>query len=389
MPSYYRSRVVNEPYHFYSRKSGYVQKLPYDHPLPYDAVIILHHDFKKLWYDTPKPINDASIGFFAASGSAYNKAYERFIACTKDSANLSEDLAERRQSINMIAKRLSSLVRAVNSLKKFNFTQAARDLGLRVTQVRGSRRRTYVTVIRDKNTAKFSSSKTLGNKTSNVDSASLSLKKGMAYLGSNFLEYHFGWEPIIKDIEFLLQIAMHKVDLGAKYKCIGTASEKVKPVTPTYPNVAGIHTQDVYTRISALVSATVTVTDENSLLLNQLGLINPAVTAWNAMPLSFLLDWVTNVQTLLSGYTDLVGMSLTDAFTTISGTWERRTFRTTNELPGGWQTYVKSEDLGVSVKRVLGVNPPQLPILRPLKLPSVTRALTAASLLSQALGTKV
>lgn len=62
--------------------------------------------------------------------------------------------------------------------------------------------------------------------------------------------------------------------------------------------------------------ATFTLENKNLFLANRLGLVNPAAVAWELVPFSFVVDWFTNFGGYLDGFTDLVGLSYTDAYTT-------------------------------------------------------------------------
>jgi len=74
-----------------------------------------------------------------------DKAYNRFIDTIRNSANdegsqLLVGLAERKQSISMMASRLTQLTKFTKALKSFNFPLAGEALGL--TEIKGKRRRT-------------------------------------------------------------------------------------------------------------------------------------------------------------------------------------------------------------------------------------------------------
>lgn len=60
------------------------------------------------------------------------------------------------------------------------------------------------------------------------------------------------------------------------------------------------------------LSASCLVSNPNLALANRLGVINPAVVAWDLVPWSFVVNMFVNVNELLSSLTDEVGYDVTD-----------------------------------------------------------------------------
>lgn len=60
---------------------------------------------------------------------------------------------------------------------------------------------------------------------------------------------------------------------------------------------------------SVVLTATVKCTNPNLLLANRLGIINPQLWLWDAMPWSFVLDWWFPIGSFLSNFTASVGLA--------------------------------------------------------------------------------
>lgn len=200
--------------------------------------------------------------------------------------------------------------------------------------------------------------------------------------GAWWLEAHFGWEPLIRDI----------------YTGCVLLSE---PHWPSYPaHGRGSHSgvrdrshprdwrwaeQDV-TSIEARVriSANVRVTNPNALLASQCGLINPIGIAWELVPFSFAVDWFLPVGKFLHSYTDMAGVVLERPFTTFTDRCER-----THTIQNPYDTPDNNlrKGKGYRVERRLG-NPtiPGLFSRRGTGIQSAIRGATAVALLVGFLG---
>ena len=64
------------------------------------------------------------------------------------------------------------------------------------------------------------------------------------------------------------------------------------------------------------MGASIYVTNPNRYLLQQMGLANPLLVAWELVPFSFVVDWVADVGTSLGGITDLLGCTVIGPYTT-------------------------------------------------------------------------
>lgn len=277
-------------------------------------------------------------GYTATENWVVNTAYQRFRDSIHEGADVGVDLAEGRQSFGMMAGRAGQLAGFTKDLLRGNFLGAARRLNLAVVP------------------------------------KGVSAKKSLA---NNWLEYHFGWVPLIKDI----------------YACIDVFQNPIKTLTPfgtakssyykefkagAFPN----NTTETWScLIRARMGAQVSISNPNLWLANNLGLVNPAGIAWELVPFSFVVDWFVNVGDVLSSGTDLLGLSVTNAYTV---THAKIVYF--GSLNNQFQnpTFSINKGNGIHMRRFIGLQGPTL-MVRPWKIWGYERGLTAIGLVVQGL----
>jgi hypothetical protein len=292
------------------------------------------------WNDS-RDYSSASPKNVSHLANATNKSYAKFVDSLGDRSLWATNLLEMGQSVDMITRRALQLKRFVTKLNHFDFFGAGRELGLP----------------KDRAIAK-------------------NLKRESKAFANNFLEYHFGWEPLVKDIYAATESVTNPFK-PKRYRGRGRYSDQVV----SYGNGSMFITK---TESKCQHQADISVSNPNALLMSQLGLVNPASVVWEAVKFSFVVDWFANVGQVLSSMTDFVGLSLTNSFTSTSQKI------TVDEYYYSWSSSVPSVRLltqhivtqGVYVNRSLGITGPVLAI-KPFKGLSVTRGATAIALLLQ------
>jgi hypothetical protein len=275
-----------------------------------------------------------------------------------NSAALGVDLAEYRQSVQMVVKRAGQIKNALISLKRGRLDKVADALGVELS-------------------AKFRG------------------KSARRTVANNWLELHFGWVPLIKDCHDAMEVATQPF-LNLAH-CQGKASDyKVKKsetrvVYPQTSESTMLKDTKIWT-IRCKQGAAFSVTNPNVALANQLGVLNPLVIAWEIVPFSFVVDWFVNVGSVLQGFSDFAGMTAQYQYCTKSASYQRsvvnaEVIRYTAPAPQyyRWEGHSGVASIwGKTVDRVPSLIGPVLAV-RPLKLPSWQRALTAWSLVTQLL----
>lgn len=265
-------------------------------------------------------------------------------------------LVQANQALEMILKRTQSLYKFVTRLKRFDVGGAFRALELS-----------------PKNLKKLTSKEA-------------KLKSGAKHFASNFLEVHFGWAPLIGDIYDAIDTLQSPIPLG-KVRGVGA-----QPIDKNYhwnytnPISEARGKVDIYSshvgKVRVRCGCEVQVDNPNLYLANRLGLTNPALIVYDAIPFSFVVNWFITVEQFLSGMGMFAGL-------TVSNTWMNVSLTDTcsTELhysapywgEGGVQ---RQTSTGKSFVRTTAL--PGYAIARkPVIITSATRALTAVSLLVQ------
>lgn len=296
---------------FYLReKNGFVQKPPYISPLPYrvwgGTDVIKDNEYPpdpSVWqqpYATPW-IGNPSADSLAAE--AYAKAYDDLLSKIKgeSSAMLVVNILERAQSFDMIAKRARDLFLAYDAMRSLDLKGFLKVVGFGRRNV--GRKNQWVRSGRDGSNYTILATK--------VESDSYALRAKLRSAGSMWLEYWFGWKPLIGDIQASLDIltGIAPTQLRRSFSGRGSTTD-LSTERWSYPWGYG-HTT-VGRKFSVIVSCTVRVTDPDALNANKLGLINAATVAWEVVPWSFLVDWFFPVSKYLESLTALIGLDVSN-----------------------------------------------------------------------------
>lgn len=204
--------------------------------------------------------------YFAAQSRLYNR-----ISNTK--VDLSVILGERQQTINLIATNMKRIASLYRSLKRG------------VNPFRGYRR---------------------------------SRKQDASKL---WLEYAYGWTPLVSDVYALCQLQdhapppLHLWGKGAQTLVVDRSTEADDHSVSGFPctiRVTNHHTKILTTKADAWISVPVS----SLKFAQEIGLTNPAMTAWELLPYSFVVDWFLPVGTWLENQNALYGVVVRDACTT-------------------------------------------------------------------------
>lgn len=131
------------------------------------------------------------------------------------------------------------------------------------------------------------------------------------------LETKFGWGPLFEDLEAGTRVLYSPVPPKREsFYHTGRGKSvivRVNVPAPSYqPSFCATRILSQAVRYGTTYGARVRVINERAYLLNKLGLINPAVVAWDLVPWSFVVNQIVNVNSFLSQVTDDVGFEITD-----------------------------------------------------------------------------
>jgi len=281
---------------------------------------------------------------------ATNKCLDKFYNELDEQAMLAVNFAERKQSASMMTARLFQLARFGKALRKFDLITAARSLGLDP--------KSGIPTVYQK-----------GGRPKGWSNA----KARSKIVADAWLEFHFGWEPLVKDIFHATQVLQSpmtgktvQANAGVPFK----ERDFQKPYSESYLREAeGI--------VLHKCGATLLVTDANAYAANRLGLTNPAAWAWELIPFSFVVDWFTTVGSFINQWSDLEGVKLVDP-------WNASTLvvKTCKYAKSYSSSYLEVRSHGVLFSRNLGMSRYKV-AFRPMKGLSLARAATAIALLIQ------
>lgn len=344
----------------YIERLRYVQKKPYDLPLAYR-------------FDRVKTVNALSTGMFGGSfsglanastgkaplpsglGPHYYSNYADEIAWSKNFARakfveecgeialMAVNWAERKQAYDSIADIATRLYRAARFLRKGDIKMFLSVLSI------------------SKNDRRFEgwSPRKIAREWSNI-----------------WLAYHFGWEPLVKDIHAAVEVVSKPFEpktievKGKKVLCRHYRSWN-RTYTSGYCEVSG--------QVRCKVGATVKVDSQYAYVAGRWGIVNPAVIAWELIPFSFVVDWFSNVGDYLNQATDLLGIEITNPYHTVFMRL-KSTYHDSYKPP--YTGFCRVEMESTYMERSLSIPGVTLGKRPPYRL-SVVRAATAISLLVQ------
>lgn len=362
----------------YSRRSRYRQAKPYNLVLPFSYTYQVvdkfpsngtSHRFAE--YDAINSTGVAGLKGELSDPILLNFCLERVHGKFKGKIGSSAEWAtaffERKDGLATLVKRLGSFGSFVSKLKKGDLGGAYRALAHADARVFEKKRLTTRQIKnRRRRAAKLERDRRTGWESRIADGR---LKRGPKYFASNFLESQFFWAPTISDvyttIDILQQdfepIRVHSSHTATRQyelevgKCQVIATEKVR------------------------MGGTIKIDSPNLWLANRLGVINPAVWIYEAVTLSFVANWFVNIKSFLENFTRYAGLSITDAFHTISHAESRKWYAATSSY------FIEGANRSFQVDRYIGLAPgPDLHIRAPWDL-NPQRAAIAVSLLLQKL----
>jgi len=335
-----------------------VQRRPYVYPLFFNSV----DQFRTGWLNsfpgsTPQDVTTVTVQVNMGDHDlvlAQNRAYAKLQDQIKASAQNANNLLESGQNISSVVNKVKAISKAYSQVKKGDIAGAAKSLGVTVSGKKADK---------IKNRAKQAS--------------------------DAWLELHFGWVPLVKDI-------------GASMDAIspppGSPSGTFKKRVRAGAAVSGsdsYHLDTVGPRIDSRdiryynwfcgcrMGGYVYVTNPNVALANQMGFVNPLSVAWEAIPFSFLVDWFSNVGQVLGACSDMWGYQTVNAYgTNFQKGQIKLNFDLTDKEDHTQSFYREDSACVVHIGREDGFTGPHLTFSIPHGL-SASRGATAISLLVQ------
>lgn len=282
-------REYRKEYHLWHRAYGHSGRR---RPLPYES---WHAYIKNLQADVlpngnpygpaPDALNSqggsstfASSVVRAAQTASNNKAYAKMVEKVRgERVALSQTILEGREALNMIVNRSGQMTRAFRHLARGRFWL-------------------FLAELRIKNALP----KHHGMRWNRPKDAS-----------SLWLEYHFGWSPLIADIAGAVGVLQDPIVLWQQR--FRVRSQEMIHYSYRQPGRDPVTVANGPIRLRTSYQLVAVIENPNFHRANQLGFTNPGVNIWESVPFSFLIDWFYPVGAFLASANDFYGVTRRDA----------------------------------------------------------------------------
>lgn len=276
----------------------------------------------------------------------------------KDSkVNLGQAFAERRQTANLLLGTVNRLASFALMIRKGKFSAAKQILISRHSEL-------------------------------NLSKWPRDLKKvpSRNVFGNLWLEYSYGWRPLLGDIygaaELLAETVLQNRPLTVIGK--GGSSDRMGVIR----DISGMSV-GYSSRWSASAKTEIQYAMDNDLvdLLKRTGLTDPALLAWELLPYSFVVDWVFPVGQYVSNLSATHGLTFRGGYTSCKTTQTSKSYPNQGEWQGFPTTGFAVIEDGVIMNRNVLTSWPEPTFLVNMNL-GATNFASALSLLNQVFGRK-
>lgn len=185
-------------------------------------------------------------------------------------ANLADAYRTRRETVDMVTSKLMTITKAARAVRRGRFNRAASILGLKCPPKRVAKKRPF---------------------------------------SRNWLEYSYGWAPLVGDIATLVNQPFPEVvvPISISVKDTDGGNFVYKGDGELYD-----YRYSWFATCSSRLTANMFLKDSGLAAANRLGLTNPAALAWEATPWSLVVDWVLPINNWLESLSALSGVDLRD-----------------------------------------------------------------------------
>lgn len=300
LPITERSRTDAYSRELYITSTYEVQRPPYDLQLtfsrlhnkrllkrgPVGEYILSANENTDMW------VKDSQLG--RPILQAENKSYNKVVAKLGDASQLGSTLtSERRATWSTLVTILERALRAARSIKRMNFSSAARDLGLPYREVTVVKRRRVSTL-----TSRGRKTRVIRIKQTKFDWGTGRMR--IKTLANGWLMYSYGVKPLAEDAYNAVDILQRPFPWSI---VSGNATVKSHlyqsgPYSIVRMDGSASVRQSIHVRVD----------NPNLWLANRLGLVNPAQWILEGIPFSFVVDWFSNLSDVVNSFTDFVGL---------------------------------------------------------------------------------
>lgn len=137
------------------------------------------------------------------------------------------------------------------------------------------------------------------------------------FIAGKYLEYVYGWKPLVQDVYSLYELARHGFVKDLVLHSKGSSHQQGRNAEKHYVNVSDqTETWQEFveerTRVTCHLWARLDPNWQGARAFNQLGLLNPYSLVWELTPWSFVVDWVLPIGSVLSALSSIAGLIFID-----------------------------------------------------------------------------
>lgn len=238
---------------------------------PYSKLSWVTHNFSCNGSDSLiTPPLSGSVKKQAAREQAYNQARARFRGqLYKDSASLGVTFAQGKQAVDMIQSR---------------FQLAASQMDVLISLAKRH--------------------------------MSAGGPRNAKTLAGLFLEYQFGWKPLVSDILGSIRTLVNDFPESGAIAASGFADWQDQIYDLTLLPYQYSTTADMIGTVNTTISARYRVSNPNLWMAERLGLLNVGAVAWDLVPWSFVVNMFASTGALVNSLSDFAGLAFDNESTT-------------------------------------------------------------------------
>ena len=232
-------------------------------------------------------------------------------------ANTLVSAAEMHKTVALVTQNATKLYRAIKALKRADFRDFTDVLGITTTSYTRSRFNKRYDRAKSADRREYQNSKTVTEQRNTHMSN---------FLSDTWLEYSYGWKPLMKDIydhaQALAELNIERQNVVRFVK--GRAKTTYKGTVSTEQSLW------LWTRIQedkrfAEYGCSFRLQGGSLNTFSQLGIDNPMELAWELIPFSFVADWFLPVGNFLRSLTATVGLIFVDGYSSIRNVFQLET----------------------------------------------------------------
>lgn len=137
--------------------------------------------------------------------------------------------------------------------------------------------------------------------------------QGADAVAGAWLEYSYGWAPLASDVFSTAETAVKRLWEYIPEEAFDETAINWQDKSGQYFATGGYHgTANVRRKVGAVFR----ISNRTLYTLQSLGILNPALVAWQVTPFSHMVDWFWNVSSFLNSFTQWSGVELVTGYST-------------------------------------------------------------------------